>query len=189
MIRSKKHLSSILNNSWDHLCELTNKIDKYYYKKEEIKKDKLGNPKLDKKGKLRIRVIYPSKGELKAIQDKINKRIFRYVEMSASAYGGIKGKDNVYNSRKHLGKKYKFVTDLKDCFPSINSGLVYLSLIKNGFSPDVASMITKLTTYKNQVPQGARTSSYVCNIVMQSLDKRLLELCIANNITYIYEFE
>lgn len=184
MIRSKKHLSSILNNSWDHLCELTNKIDKYYYKKEEIKKDKLGNPKLDKKGKLRIRVIYPSKGELKAIQDKINKRIFRYVEMSASAYGGIKGKDNVYNSRKHLGKKYKFVTDLKDCFPSINSGLVYLSLIKNGFSPDVASMITKLTTYKNQVPQGARTSSYVCNIVMQSLDKRLLELCIANNITY-----
>ena len=105
MIKNKKHLSSILNVSWDHLYDLTNNIDKYYYKKEEIKKDKLGNPKLDNKGNPRIRVIYPSIGELKAIQDKINKRIFRNVEMSKSAYGGIKGKDNVSNSRKHLGKK------------------------------------------------------------------------------------
>ena len=83
-----------------------------------------------------------------------------------------------------LVKNYKFVTDLKDCFPSINSGMVYISFIENGFSPDIASVITKLTTYKNQVPQGARTSTYVCNIVMQSLDSRLSELCMSYNITY-----
>lgn len=184
MIKSRKHLTSLLNLSWHQLLNIADNLDKYYYKKEEIKKDKLGNPKIDNYGNPKIRIIYPSIGDLKALQDKINKRIFRNVEVSSSAYGGVKGKDNVSNSRKHLGKKFKFVTDLKDCFPSINSGMVYTALIKNNFSPDVASMLTKLTTYKNQIPQGARTSTYVCNIVMQSLDARLIEICQQNDITY-----
>lgn len=184
MIKSKKHLAFLLNTKWDRLEYIVSNLDKYYYKKEEAKYDKDGNPRLDSKGNIKIRVIYPSTGDLKFLQDKINKRILRNVKLSNAAYGGVKGKDNISNSKTHLGKKFKFVTDLKDCFPSINSGMVYQSFVRNGFSADIASMLTKLTTYKNQIPQGARTSTYVCNIVMQIMDEKLLELCVPNDIVY-----
>ncbi len=62
--------------------------------------------------------------------------------------------------------------------------MVYQSFVRNGFSFDISSILTKLTTYKNQIPQGARTSTYVCNIVMQTLDEKLLDLCATNNIAY-----
>jgi len=38
-------------------------------------------------------------------------------------------------------------------------------LIEYGFSPDVASIITKLTTYKGHLPQGTSTSSILANLV------------------------
>ena len=37
--------------------------------------------------------------------------------------------------------------------------------VRNGFSPDVASLLTKLTTYKGHLPQGAPTSTTIANLV------------------------
>ena len=37
--------------------------------------------------------------------------------------------------------------------------------VLNGFSPDVASLLTKLTTYKGHLPQGAPTSTTIANLV------------------------
>ncbi|MBK7303005.1 MAG: RNA-directed DNA polymerase [Saprospiraceae bacterium] len=184
MIKSKKHLSVLLKTKWEKLVEITENIDRYYFENKVIKKDKDGIPKLDKFGNPKIRTIYPSVGELKHLQKLINLKIFRLVPIFECAMGGVKKRDNIINSSFHKGKKYKFLTDLKDCFPSINSDMVYKSLINNGFSADIASILTKLTTYKNQIPQGARTSTYLCNIVMKKLDKQLLDLCHPYDITY-----
>ena len=38
-------------------------------------------------------------------------------------------------------------------------------LVKNGFSPDVASILTKLTTFKGHLPQGSPTSTTIANLV------------------------
>ena len=184
MIKSKKHLASLLNTSWAKLELLCSNIDKYYYIAKKVDLDDDGNPIIGKDGKPKIRILNPSVGELKDIQNLINVRILRTIKISDVAYGGVKGKDNVKNSKRHLGKKFKFVTDLKKCFPNINSGMVYKALIKNNFSPDTAGMLTKLTTYKNQLPQGAKTSTYICNIVMQTLDFKMEAICEPLGITY-----
>lgn len=77
-----------------------------------------------------------------------------------------------------------FTTDLKSFFPSINYKLVYEMFISHGFSADVASRLTKLTTFKDQIPQGAPTSSIVANLVFVKTGNRLAEFAKQHNLTF-----
>lgn len=184
MIKSKKHLSSLLKTPYSELVRITNNINRFYYKKEEVKEKKDGTPKLDKDGNPRIRILYPSRGKLKILQKTIKSAILSKLTLNEGVYGGVKGKDSVRNAKVHKGKKYKFVTDLKDFYPTVRPKMVYKALIRYGFSSDIASMLTKLTTYKNQVPQGAPTSTHVTNIALSDLDDYMIELCSKGDISY-----
>lgn len=98
--------------------------------------------------------------------------------------GGVKGKDNISNAKIHQGNKYFFTTDLRNFFPSVKYNDVYKMFISNGFSVDVSSLLTKLTTYKYSVPQGIPTSTYITNLVAILLDKELIDICKCNGIKY-----
>ncbi len=52
------------------------------------------------------------------------------------------------------------------------------------FPPDVASLLTNLTTYKNFVPQGASTSSYIANLIFWDKEPRLVEELRKRGIYY-----
>lgn len=104
--------------------------------------------------------------------------------MPEYAYGGIKNRDNIVNAKQHQGKKYKFTTDLKDFFPSISNKSVYAMFINNKFSPDVSSILTKLTTYKGSIPQGAPTSTTLANLVFCQTGKNLYEFSKKNELTF-----
>lgn len=54
----------------------------------------------------------------------------------------------------------------------------------NGYSPDVAHILTQLTTFKGHLPQGAPTSPTLANLVGLNYDKLLLDICIKNNLKY-----
>jgi RNA-directed DNA polymerase len=184
MVRSKQHLERVLKYSWKELQRLALSVDQYYYKKIEIKKHDNGDPKLDGKGNPKLRILYPSKGRLKEVQARIKNTILKKIPWPDYVYGGVKGKDNVRNAKVHQGKKYKFCTDLKDFFPSVNPKMVYNGLVDQGFSADVAGMLTKLTTYKGQVPQGAPTSTHIANVAFLETDAKISKLCEQSNITY-----
>lgn len=144
----------------------------FYGEFKRFKYDKQGNKRKNKPqyvtingGEYWSRTINPPKDELKAIQKRINAYLVDNINLPSYAYGGIKGKDNILNARMHKGQKYIFQTDLKDCFPYITHKKVYAMFVRNGFSPDVASLLTKLTTYKGHLPQGAPTSTTIANLV------------------------
>ena len=135
-----------------------------------FKTDKLGNKKLNKSkyahlGTYWARKINPPKGELKEIQKQINGYLVKNVEMPVYAFGGIRNRDNIRNARFHKGQKFVFQTDLKDFFPYITYKLVYEMFVRVGFSHDVSSLLTKLTTYEGHLPQGAPTSTTIANLV------------------------
>lgn len=88
------------------------------------------------------------------------------------------------NAKQHQGKKFKFITDLANFFPSITNKMVYDMFIAYHFSPDVASLLTKLTTYKGHVPQGAPTSTYIANLVFTKTGNELAQLAKEYNITF-----
>ena len=144
--------------------------DKFYTEFHRFKKDKLGKKKLNKPqyahlGVYWTRTINPPKDELKTIQKQINGYLIKNIDMPTYAYGGIKHKDNIRNARYHKGQKYVFQTDLKDFFPYVTHKMVYEMFVRVGFSPDVSSLLTKLTTYKGHLPQGSPTSTTIANLV------------------------
>lgn len=184
MIKSTKHLSYVLKVDFKELQSILLNINNYYREKIIIKLDKFGKPKLDKNGEHKKRIINPSTKKLKLIQKRIQKNILLKIELPDYAFGAVKGKDNVDNAKKHQGKKYKFTTDLKDFFPSITNKSVNEMFISQGFSHQVSSILTKLTTYKGKIPQGAPTSSTLANLVFVKTGDELYKYAQQNNMTF-----
>ncbi len=175
-IRNLKHLYYLLKTDKKEIEEILSKIDDFYkpYAKPKMNKD--GTVRR-KNGIIETRRICPSIGRLKEIQNRIKTQILKKYEFQDFVQGGVKGKDNISNGVIHKGNKYFFTTDLRDFFPSVNNKDVYKVFIENGFSPDVSSIITKLTTFEGNVPQGIPTSNYVTKLAALPMDTDLLKLC------------
>lgn len=162
--------SFVLHKDVDRVDYIVDHINDFYSEFLRFKTDKLGNrrknkPKYTQFGEYWTRTINPPKDELKDIQKRINVYLVENIPMPKYAFGGIKRKDNIRNARYHKGQKYVFQTDLKDFFPFVTNKMAYEMYLRNGFSHDVASLLTKLTTYKGHLPQGAPTSTTIANLV------------------------
>jgi len=184
MIKSKKTFFKLIKTEEPRANKILENVDKYYYEKKDPKLDPFGVQRRDEDDQPLFRILHPSKGELKFIQQRIKNIILSQIRFSPSAFGGVKGKSNILNAKCHKGKKFKFVTDLRKFFPSIKPFQIYDSLIDEGFSPDIASLITKFCTYNNSNPQGAPTSTHLANLVFKKTDKKINSICSQNNITY-----
>lgn len=143
---------------------LVNNIDRFYYLKSNPKLDKSGNQLYDKHGRARTRDLYPSVELLKVVQSRIHKIILKRIKLPNYAFGGIESRDNVLNAKMHQGNKYFFNTDLRNFYPSVGHKQIFEMFLKNGFAPATASILTKLTTYRGQLPQGTPTSPYLANL-------------------------
>lgn len=183
MIKSPKRLAFLLGFDLSLLESVSNKVDKYYYEDKELKKNDDGSPRI-KNGKKVYRVLYPSKGLLKRIQKRIQSVILRKKDFPDNIQGSIKGKSNVTNAILHKGNKHFFCTDLTNFFPSVDYNLVYKTFLAYGYSFDVSSLLTRLTTYNYCLPQGTPTSPYLANLVFSKYDEQLIKLCKNFNLTY-----
>ena len=163
--------SYVLHKTVERVNYIVKHPKEFYTEFHRYKTDKIGNKRLNKPqykekyGEFWTRVINPPKDELKEIQKRINKYLVDNIEMPKYAFGGIKSRDNIQNARFHKGQKYVFQTDLKDFFPYITHKKVYEMFVRVGFSHDVSSILTKLTTYNGHLPQGAPTSTTIANLV------------------------
>ncbi len=183
MIKTTKHLAYELKVELSEIDHIINNIDNFYYQKETIKKNDNGDPKL-KNGVIQKRVLNPSIKRLKVIQKRLQKNILQNLTIPDYAFGAIRGKDNISNARRHQGKKYIFTTDLSNFFPSVNHKQVFEMFLSFEFSPTVARYLTKLSTYKGKLPQGAPTSPIVANLVFVKTGKRLQQIAVENNLTF-----
>jgi RNA-directed DNA polymerase len=179
-----KHLAAILKCNSVDLEFILENINDSYYEYQKYKKDKDGITKTFKDGTPKKRTITPSFGKLKIIQTSIKRNILDIAEIPLHIQGGVKGKSNISNAKIHQGKKYKLTTDLQDFFPRVKNGLVYSVFLRLKFTNIQANWLTKLTTYKYGLPQGAPTSPHLSNLAFIPTDNELLELCRANGITY-----
>jgi RNA-directed DNA polymerase len=183
VVRSLKHLYYLLGTNKEELDFIISHLDYYYSPYSKPKRNHDGSIRKNK-GVVLLRDICPSISALKKIQENINKKILNSIFLPEHIQGGVKGKDNISNAHLHKGNKYFLTTDLKDFFPSISYKSVYKMFINNGFSADVSSILTKLTTYRHCIPQGIPTSTYIANLVAIKLDEDLLNFCKKNGIKY-----
>lgn len=181
----KIHLPTIIRKSQKDLDKLVENLDSYYREWSKVKLDKeTGLPKKDKNGNIKSRIVRESKGIIKDIQGRISNRILKHIKLPNNIKGGVKGESNITNARFHKGNRYIFTTDLENFFPSIKVGRVYETLLMLGFNKLTTHYITRFSTWKGEVPQGIRTSTYIANLVFLETDYKLIEFCEKNNIKY-----
>ena len=98
--------------------------------------------------------------------------------------GVSKEEGNITNAKPHQGNKFQFTTDLQDFYPSINHKRVHKMYLSLGYSHHFSHWLTKLTTWKKELPQGTPTSTHIANLVFLETDNRLIPFCKNNNIIY-----
>jgi retron-type reverse transcriptase len=128
------------------------------------------------------RPIDAPREKLKSIQERINDRILQRTRIHETAIGGVRGKKLKDNLRIHIGKPMLANFDLENFFSNVTSKQVYRTFCAIGAAPDVAKVLTRLTTFKGRLPQGTPTSPMLANLAAgyggrSCLDGRIDGLC------------
>lgn len=121
------------------------------------------------------RLIETPHAQLKRMQKRINALLQRLV-IPPVFHGSIIGTSIKTNAAPHCFDSWFIGLDLADYYQTIRPNKVYESLRGTGACPDVARLITALTTIKHRVPQGAPTSPIIAAIAMMKLAVRMREL-------------
>jgi hypothetical protein len=122
---------------------------------------------------------------LKAVQSRIEERLLKRLILPKHLLGGVRGKSIPENAKLHLGAKCLVTIDIKNFFPSITPQQVRSVWRKTlNCSPDVAHLLTGLTTARGRLPQGAPTSTLLANLVLCSFDTEIGTVCEVNAVCY-----
>ncbi|HEV8508098.1 MAG TPA: reverse transcriptase family protein [Chitinophagaceae bacterium] len=182
-IKQEKLLYTVLKTTKEELEHVIKNRKSYYnsyYKIIRDKRDKI----IYENGLPKKRSINYTNGRLNDFQTIIARKILSKIPLPPNVKGSVKGNSNIANAKVHLGKHYKFKTDIKKYFPSINHERVFNMYIQNGFSSKVATLLTHITTNNYELPQGTPTSSAIANLVFVPNDNKINEYCKLHNLTH-----
>jgi hypothetical protein len=122
---------------------------------------------------------------LKSIHRRMQAQFFSRVVFPDYLTGSLKGRDARRNAALHVGASVVVSEDIKNFFPSTDSTVVR-SIWDGffGFAPEVAALLTALTTKDGALPQGAITSSYLANLAFWDQEWKLYENLREKAISY-----
>lgn len=174
-------LASKLNYGENEFMRVVAEAHKYYrpFHIVTIKKD----------GKKKVRHIDNpyKKLPLRSLQIAIKKELLNSQAsmLDKALVGGIKKRSMMSHLEPHIGKSTVVCMDLSNCFPNISEKRVF-EVWKDqlGYSAKLAELLTKATTYRGYLPQGAPTSSMLCNFALNPMAKEIRELLEPNDVSY-----
>ena len=130
--------------------------------------------RLVKNGRLKLRQIDHPTGLLEMIQKRIKERILATFTFPEYMNGGVKGRSPVTNARPHVRQPEVVNVDIENFFGSVTAEAVSRAWREHFRSGnDVTWLLTRLTTYKRHLPQGARTSTALANLALLPVAREL----------------
>jgi len=165
-------LASLLATETKQIEWILAHLKTLYYRKDRAKAD--GSK----------RTLWVPRPPLRPIQDKIKTEILAKVPLPSYVQGGVRKYSIITNAKHHVGKPVLSTMDIKNCFPSITVQKVRKVFEELGFSGDALSIVTKLTTWEFQLPQGPPTSPAIANLALANLDRR--QIGVAKQHGFIY---
>ena len=134
-------------------------------------------------GSSKWRHIDNPEGELRYLQNRIQRRLLRNLELNARVLGGVRDRSVVDNARYHLRKSSLVVFDIHACFPSISHRRIYNVFSETlGYSARIAGILTQLTTFQHRLPQGAPTSTMLANLALFPMQSDLRTLAATRGL-------
>ena len=129
-------------------------------------------PKKSGKG---FRLIENPSQPLKLVQTRANRLLQRVFD--PFVFHGCVAQTSIRtNAEPHCQNSWFLGLDLADYYATIRPSKVYEGLLSLGATPDIAHLLTTITTIHHHVPQGAPTSPVVAAIAMRRLAGRLADL-------------
>jgi len=171
-ISSLDNLAAALSVGKPELTYFANNMGKHVQRKVKPKKD----------GKLRY-ITAPTK-RLTEILQRVKTVFFEDYTYPDYVFG-LGGNSLRDHAGTHSGKRELVQADLTDFFPSIHHTAVY-GMWLNQFSvpPEVARILTMLTTFEGRLQQGFATSSHIAGVVALPLTHGLNEHCLSNGMRF-----
>ncbi len=115
----------------------------------------------------KVRTFRVPDDELMDIQRRIVQRVLNPIGFGDEVHGGIRGRSAATNAAVHRSQNCVVNLDVKSFFDKVRHEAVYRMFRHDlGFGRDVASLLTRLTTFRSLLPQGAPTSPAVANLVL-----------------------
>lgn len=151
--------------------------------------DRMYRPVPKKKKDGSVRMTWDAYRQLKAVHQLIKVRILAKATYPLYLQGGIRDRENprdyARNAGIHAGQACVINEDIADFFPSTTPRQVR-DIWENffRFSSDVAECLTSLTTRRGELPQGAKTSSHLANLVFWRQEHELVSHLKALGWTY-----
>lgn len=127
------------------------------------------------KGKMRE--IDPPTPAGRRLLKRLNRLLERVVPPHPLVHGGAKGRSCFTAARVHAKSEHLSTRDIRDCYPSINRGMMTRALEYVGFSPETATVVGSLLTPYDRVAQGSNASGSALNIFLREFDERLWAWC------------
>jgi len=122
-----------------------------------------------------VRYLFDAKFPLKTIQGRIQCMILRTVSFPEYLQGSLKNRGQASNARRHTGRRLVITEDVQNFFPATSAKIVFdIWHHFFRFPPEVAECLTKLTTKDGSLPQGAKTSPLLANIVFWQRERDLV---------------
>ena len=163
-VSNTAQVASLLETTPGKINHLLSRLEKQYRPRSRKKRD----------GTERT-LLVPSDA-LKQLQRKIYDHILSKVPLLPCVLGGVRGKSPFENASIHTNKPVVFKMDIAQCFPSIGPRRVITIFQSIGFGPEAAGLLTRITTWQNQLPQGAPSSSALANLALLRVDLRITRL-------------
>ena len=158
-LRSVPALARHLGVSEDRLLAISESPSQRNYRL--VKRLGSAQPRLPEK------IVYDTREPLKRIQKRLNARVFRRISYPPYVVGGVPGRNLRDAVAAHMHARSLMTFDIVRFFESTSSDTVERTLLHGlSFSPDVARIVTALTTVNGHLPRGAPTSTYLANLVL-----------------------
>ena len=163
-ISNTAQVAVLLKVSPGEINHLLSRLDKQYFRRPRRKPD--GTK----------RILFVPSDPLKLLQRKIYDHILSRVPLLSCVLGGVRGRSPTENAAMHTNKAVLFKMDVAQCFPSIGPRRVTAIFQALGFGVEATGLLTKLTTWRNEIPQGAPTSNALANLALSRVDWRIMKL-------------
>ena len=167
-----EELAALLSTEAKRIVWVLSRLKALYYRKDRLKSN----------GK--VRTLWIPRPPLRPLQDKIQTEILARIPLPACVQGGVRRRSIITNAKHHLGKPVLSTMDIENCFPSITVQKVRRVFEDIGFTGEASSILTKLTTWEFQLPQGPPTSVAIANLALANLDRRQLGVAKQNGLRY-----
>lgn len=171
-----KDVANALSMSSDGLFYILQKSDSgSYYQSFELPKKRGGTRRIDR----------PVRG-LAMAQERLAAVLLQSYRPKNFIHGYVAGRSFLTNAQYHEKQAWILNLDIKDFYGSIGFARIrglFLSRMF-GFNDRVATILARLTTYRDALPQGAKTSPILSNIIAHNLDKHLIAIAAKERLKF-----